>query len=100
MHLQRSVNKYGFENFRFEILAICPKEYCVKLEQWFLDTLKPTYNIRKIAGCNLSTTWSKKCEERRLQKALTEMTDIPKKSRGKSWSKLDRRAQEPTFNLR
>jgi group I intron endonuclease len=51
--LQNSWNKYGEKNFEFEILATCPPEYCIKLEQWFLDNLKPTFNIRKIADSNL-----------------------------------------------
>lgn len=47
--LQRKYNKYGKDNFRFEILAKCPKEYLIKLEQWFLDNLKPVINIYKTA---------------------------------------------------
>lgn len=42
--LQRAVNKHGIENFEFKILAYCPFEYQFKLEQWFVDTLKPKYN--------------------------------------------------------
>lgn len=49
-HLQHAWNKYGESNFVFEILVKCPSEYCIKLEQWFLDNLKPEYNISKIAG--------------------------------------------------
>lgn len=49
-HLQSSANKHGIENFNFEILAFCAKEDCVKLEQEFLDILKPDYNICKVAG--------------------------------------------------
>jgi group I intron endonuclease len=51
-HLQRVVNKYGLENFEFKILAQCPKEYLIKLEQWFIDNIKPEYNICKVAGSN------------------------------------------------
>ena len=36
-HLQASCNKYGIKNFQFEVLAKCPKEYLLKLEQF----LKP-----------------------------------------------------------
>lgn len=43
--LQNAWNKYGEENFKFEVLAICPKEYLFKLEQWFVDNLNPKYNI-------------------------------------------------------
>jgi group I intron endonuclease len=51
--LQNSINKYGINNFKFEVLAICPKEYIIKLEQFFLDSLKPTYNISPTAENNL-----------------------------------------------
>lgn len=47
---QRAWDKYGQDNFAFEVLARCPKEYCIKLEQWFLDRLKPEYNISPTAG--------------------------------------------------
>lgn len=52
-HLQSSYNKYGKENFSFEILAKCPKEYNLKLEQFFIDILKPTFNKRKEVNSNL-----------------------------------------------
>lgn len=44
-HLQRAWNKYGKENFKFEILVKCPKEYNYKVEQWFIDNLHPSYNL-------------------------------------------------------
>jgi len=52
-HLQASCNKYGIDNFQFEILAKCPKEYLLKLEQFFIDNLKPTFNKRKEVNSNL-----------------------------------------------
>lgn len=51
--LQNSVNKYGLNNFKFEVLVTCPKEYLLKMEQWFIDNLKPEFNIRKNAENNL-----------------------------------------------
>lgn len=56
--LQRSFNKHGIENFKFEVLVTCPKEYLIKMEQWFLDNLKPEYNIYKTAGSALGTKHS------------------------------------------
>lgn len=44
-YLQRIYNKYGKNIFRFEILVSCPKQYLIKLEQWFIDNLKPKYNL-------------------------------------------------------
>lgn len=43
--LQRAVNKYGIENFSFEILLRSPVEYLYKLEEWFLKEQKPSYNV-------------------------------------------------------
>jgi group I intron endonuclease len=57
-HLQRAWNKYGESNFKFNILVTCPKEYCIKLEQWFIDNLKPEYNIRLKADSNIGIKFS------------------------------------------
>lgn len=52
--LQNSFNKYGKDNFNFKILVKCPPEYRLKLEQWFIDNLKPWFNLYKkaIGGTN------------------------------------------------
>jgi len=49
-HLQSSINKYGFENFVFEVLKVCSQEELLDCEQWFIDNLHPEYNICKVAG--------------------------------------------------
>lgn len=46
-YLQRSYNKHGKDCFVYEILANVPEEYLRKLEQWFVDNLKPEYNSAK-----------------------------------------------------
>lgn len=51
LYLQNSYNKYGKDSFVFEVLAHCPPEYLIKLEQWFLDNLKPEYNVSVTANC-------------------------------------------------
>lgn len=43
--LQRAVNKYGLDNFVFEILVECPEELLFTIEQKLVDELKPEYNI-------------------------------------------------------
>jgi group I intron endonuclease len=50
LYLQRSYNKYGAKSFSYSILCLCPKEDLIKMEQFFIDTLKPEYNISKTAG--------------------------------------------------
>ena len=43
--LQRAVNKYGIDNFIFEVIVECPEELLFTIEQKLVDELKPEYNI-------------------------------------------------------
>lgn len=56
--LQNFVNKYGIENVEFKVLAKCPSEYCIKLEQFFLDNFENKFNIRLIAESNFGLKFS------------------------------------------
>jgi group I intron endonuclease len=67
--LNRAVKKYNEKNFSFEILAKCPIEYVIKLEQWFITNLKPLYNVAKIAGSNFGI---KRTEETKLKKSISQ----------------------------
>lgn len=58
LHIQRAWNKYGEENFKFEILELCSKDKCIYLEQKYMDLLKPQYNIRKVAHSNVGIKFS------------------------------------------
>jgi group I intron endonuclease len=50
-HLEKSFLKYGLENFKFEIIEIVEnKNLLLEREQFYLDLLKPQYNICKVAG--------------------------------------------------
>lgn len=50
IHLQNAVNKYRIENFLFEIIEICDSNQCEEREQFYIDTLKPEYNITLFVG--------------------------------------------------
>jgi group I intron endonuclease len=50
IYLQRSFNKYGYSSFSFEIIECCEIEDLIEREQFYLDSLKPQYNMAKIAG--------------------------------------------------
>jgi group I intron endonuclease len=49
-YFQRLCLKLGIENLKYEILAKCPQEYLLKMEQWFVDKLKPELNLAEIVG--------------------------------------------------
>jgi group I intron endonuclease len=42
-HLQKAYNKYKLENFKFEVIEYC--DNIIEKEQYYLDILKPEYNI-------------------------------------------------------
>lgn len=43
--LQKAVNKYGIDNFIFEIIVECSEDLLFTIEQKIVDELKPKYNI-------------------------------------------------------
>lgn len=45
MYLQRAYNKYGKDSFIFEVIEFCTKESLKNREQFYIDNLKPEYNI-------------------------------------------------------
>jgi group I intron endonuclease len=51
--IYKALRKYGFSKFSLEILEYCNIEDLLKREQYYIDLLKPEYNICKIAGSPL-----------------------------------------------
>lgn len=43
----KALGKYGFNNFAFSIIEYCPVEELSKREQYYIDMIKPQYNIRR-----------------------------------------------------
>lgn len=52
-HLQRFVNKYGLDAVIFEVIEICDVQDLLAREQYWIDTLSPTFNTAQIAGNTL-----------------------------------------------
>lgn len=55
--LQNHYNKYGSSDLIFSILLGCDKEDLIKVEQYFIDSYNPYFNIHKIAGSPLGCKW-------------------------------------------
>lgn len=49
-YIQNSWNKYGQESFKFEVIESCAKELVLIREQFYIDTLKPQFNMCPVAG--------------------------------------------------
>lgn len=67
-HLQRAFNKYGEENFIFEIILYCEPDELTYYEQSLVDLLKPEYNICR--ECVDSPRGVVASEETRLKMSL------------------------------
>ena len=53
MLINKAILKYGYINFKLEILEYCDPNDVIKREQYYLDSLKPEYNILQVAGSSL-----------------------------------------------
>lgn len=45
--IYRALLKYGYSNFSLDILEYCEPNVLISREQYYIDILKPKYNIRK-----------------------------------------------------
>jgi len=43
--IYKALIKYGYLNFKFEILKYCNSFVLISREQYYIDCLKPLYNI-------------------------------------------------------
>jgi group I intron endonuclease len=48
--IYRALLKNGYSNFKLNILEYCDPSVLILREQYYLDTLNPSYNILKFAG--------------------------------------------------
>jgi hypothetical protein len=50
MVISKALLKYGYSNFKLEILEYCDKDIVREREQHYFDLLQPEYNVSKKAG--------------------------------------------------
>lgn len=58
----RALYKYGYSNFGLAILKYCEPNKCIKWENDFFLSLKPDYNILKVAGSSLGRKQSEEAK--------------------------------------
>jgi group I intron endonuclease len=61
--------KYGYSNFRVGILEYYESSLLLKREQYYIDNLKPEYNILKIAVNRLGSKHSEAANAKMKYKA-------------------------------
>lgn len=69
-HLQKSWDKYGSGSFSFDIIFVVDSEEDLFLyEQWYLDVLKPEYNMAKAADNPMRGVAMSEEHKRKISKA-------------------------------
>lgn len=69
-YLQNHFNKYGENDLLFKIIEFCNKEKLIEREQYWLDLLHPEFNILKIAGSNMGSTYNDECKKKKSLRML------------------------------
>lgn len=59
-----AILKYGYSNFQLEILEYCTKENAISREQYYIDLLKPEYNLNPTARSRLGSIHSQETREK------------------------------------
>lgn len=70
MPIYKALLKHGHSKFSLEILEYCKPTQCTEREQYYIDLLKPHYNILKTAGSSLGFKHSEQSLVK-ISKALT-----------------------------
>ena len=81
-YLKHALNKYGKENFKFEIICICFDSDCDKYEKEYMDkwdTLNNGYNLREAGNNGRHSEATKKKISFTLRLNYSKLTDIQKK---------------------
>lgn len=68
--IHKAILKYGYSMFKLDILEYCDIKDVIKREQYYMDTLKPEYNIKKFAGSSLGFVPSSETIEKIRLKAI------------------------------
>lgn len=101
-YLQKAYNKYGKDNFSFEIVSYVEnKENLIKYEQYWLDFFKPEYNICKIAGSTLGTKRTDAVKERMSLSSKEYYKNNIHHAKGKEpWNKGKKHSAETILKLK
>lgn len=86
--LQRAWNKYEFNNFTIEILETCPPNFCIEIEQYYIDIFKPKYNVCKKAGSRLGCKQTpRKLSEKEIEniRIRSKLAGMPRKTLEAAW---------------
>lgn len=63
--LQNAWNSYGEEAFEFSVVELCERSKVIEREQYWIDELRPKYNIAPLAGSTLGARFSDEVNQKK-----------------------------------
>jgi len=107
--IYRALIKYGYSNFSFEILCYCEPSEVISCEQYYLDLLKPEYNILTQAGSlygykhpegSKSKIWTLERKAQRRERLMVLNTSQEQKERSRERMKIISNSKEHQEHLK
>lgn len=95
--LQNHFNKYGQEDLEFSIIEFCPKEKLIEREQYWIDKIKPEFNICKVAGNTLGIFLREESKQKLKQNYFI---NHPIESFKKQGLSLKEKWKDPDFRIK
>ena len=78
-YIYKAMARYGYSSFRLDILEYCDKEKVIEREQYYIDLMKPEYNILKLAGSSLGYKHTEETLKKRRGSKRPHLLEINKK---------------------
>lgn len=78
-HLQRFVDKYGFESLVFEIIEYTDRDRLIEREQYYIDGLAPAFNTARIAGNTLGVLHTPESKKKMSEARKGKRTSLGRK---------------------
>ena len=96
----RALLKYGYSSFRLEILEYCDPSSIIEREQYYIDLLKPEYNILQVAGSLFGYRHTSESLEKMRGIALNRSDETKSKLREAALGKTYNHTEETKIKLR
>lgn len=96
----KALLKYGYSSFKLEILEYCDPSLVIEREQYYIDLLKPEYNILQIAGSLFGYKHTPESLEKMREIALNRSDETKAKLREAALGKTYKHTEETKIKLR
>lgn len=98
-YICRALLKYGYSRFSLDILEYCDTSILIQREQYYIDLLKPEYNILQVAGSLLGYKHTEESLQKMREKASNPSEETIAKLREKALGRIYKTSEETKIKL-